>query len=165
MSAFIVGHDHIDALLTFGYLHKVSYYVPQSICNKPGGTRVDITTMTASEIGAILLTENERSVRYRYSDIKSPGDLPGTIGENAANYRFRNFGDILRLPAATKCAWILNACRCFEYQACETPDYRESLAHRIIQAIQAEAIRSLPGIDNAPWEITRESLAKAKSGA
>lgn len=68
MSAFIVSHDHIDALLTFAKLHRVAYYVPQSICNKPGGTRVTIDDDTVSEVGRILLDENERSVRHRYPD-------------------------------------------------------------------------------------------------
>lgn len=154
MSAFIVGHDHIDALLTFAKLHRVSYYVPQSICSVLGGTRVDITSQTATEVGAILLTENERSVRHRYSDCKA-GDLPGTIGEDAANYKFRDFGELLRLPMAKQCAWILNGCRCFDYQACETDDYEDSLAHSIIEAIQAAAIRALPHIEDAPWEINR----------
>lgn len=44
MSAFIVSHDHIDALMTFAIEHRVSYYVPQHLCNVPGGTRVDIRT-------------------------------------------------------------------------------------------------------------------------
>lgn len=156
MSAFIVSHDHIDALLTFAKLHRVDYYVPQHVCNVPGGTRVDITSDNATEVGAILLTENERSVRCRYSDI-DPTDLPGTIGENAAGYRFREFSDLYRLPAGKKCAWILNACRCYDYQACETDDYEQSLAHRIVEAIQAAAIRALPHIEDAPWEINRDT--------
>lgn len=156
MSAFIVSHDHIDALLTFAKLHRVSYYVPQSICNKPGGVRVDIGHDNVTEVGRILLTENERSVRHRYDDCAAD-DLPGTIGENAASYNFREFGELYRLPAAKKCAWILNGCRCFDYQACETDDYEASLAHRIIEAIQAAAIRALPHIDDAPWEINRKA--------
>jgi len=157
MSAFIVSHDHIDALLTFAKLHRVSYYVPQRICNKPGGTRVDIDSDTVTEVGRILLDENERSVRHRY---RSSADLPGTIGEEAASYTFREFAELYRLPKGKQCAWILNGCRCYDYQACETDDYEESLAHRIIQEIQAAAIRALPHIEDAPWEINRET-AKA----
>lgn len=155
MSAFIVSHDHIDAILTFAKLHRVSYYVPQSICNKPGGTRVDIDRDTVTEVGRILLTENERSVRYRYSD---DSDLPGTIGEDAASYRFREFSELYQLPAGKKCAWILNACRCFDYQACETDNYEESLAHKIVDAIESAAIRALPHIEDAPWEINRDTV-------
>lgn len=155
MSAFIVGHDHIDALLTFARLHRVSYYVPQSICNKPGGNRVDINGETATEVGRILLDENERSVRFRYSDCPAD-DLPGTIGEESAGYRFRDFSELYMMPMGKQCAWILNGCRCFDYQACETDDYRQSLAHLIIEAIQAAAIRALPHIEDAPWEINRK---------
>lgn len=147
MSAFIVSHDHIDALLTFAKLHRVSYYVPQRLCNVPGGKRVDIDSDTVTEVGRILLDENERSVRHRYRD-------DSETAESAA-YRFREFTEIMTLPAGKKCAWILNACRCYDYQACETDDYRESLAHRIIEEIQAAAIRALPHIEDAPWEIIR----------
>jgi len=38
------------------------------------------------------------------------------------------FGELFRLPAGKKCAWILNACRCYDYQACETDDYETTLA-------------------------------------
>lgn len=155
MSAFIVSHDHIDALLTFAITHRVSYYVSQDICNKPGGTRVDIDRQTATEVGAILLTENERSVRHRYPSDK-PADLPGTIGEDAATYRFREFGELHRLTHAQKCVWILSGCRCFDYQACETENYEQSLAHIVIEAIQAAAVRALPGMEDAPWEINRK---------
>jgi hypothetical protein len=155
MSAFIVGHDHIDALLTFAKLHRVSYYVPQAICNVPGGRRVDITSQTATEVGAILLTENERSVRHRYSDC-DPNDLPGTIGENAAGYRFREFGELHKLPKGKQCAWILNGVRCLDYQSCEHDGWEGSLAHSILEAIQAAAIRALPHIEDAPWEINRK---------
>jgi len=158
MSAFIVSHDHIDALLTFARIHRVSYYVPQSICNKPGGTRVDINIQTVTEVGRILLTENERSIYARYPDCRPGGNgNPGTIGEDAANYKYRDFSELHRLQKGVQCVWIMNGCRCFDYQACETDDYEESLARSIIEAIRDAAIRALPGTSDAPWEINRKA--------
>lgn len=139
MSAFIVDHDTIDALLTLAVGRKASYFVAAT------QTRVYITAHNAEEIGRILLTENERSVNHRYPG-SEPGDLPGSIGEDAATYRFR-FLHCTPLPAVV----VLKSCDCFDYQACETDDYESSLAHTIIDAIRSAAIRALPGYEDAPW--------------
>ena len=148
MSAYIVGHDHIDALLTFATADDPQAFGPISYRLEPSGNRVEITTTNATDVGRILLTENERSVEHRY-----PGDndLPGKIGEEAAGYSFRPWAET---PAPVA---ILKACDCFEYQACETDDYRQSDAYRIIDAIRSRAISRLPGYSNAPgWEFRRK---------
>jgi hypothetical protein len=146
MSAFIVSHDHIDALLSFAaeHLHgsPASYYVPQAECNVPGGKRVDVTYENATEVGRVLLIENERSVCHRYSD--------AATGADAAAYRFKPW------PRALTPVSILKGCDCFDYQACETPDYRTSLAFRIVDAIRKRAIHRLPGYGDAQgWEFSR----------
>ena len=58
MSAYIVDHDHIDALLSYGIEHDVRYVVRES------NACVNISRTNATEIGRILLDENERTVRY-----------------------------------------------------------------------------------------------------
>lgn len=145
MSAYIVSHAHIDALLTFAARHNVDYYV--------GDERVTITAFNATEIGAILLDENERSVRTRYPD-DAPGDLPGTDGETAESYKWGPF----EVPALH----VLKGCDAFDYQACETDDYHATVAHKIIAAIRATATMQLPGYDAAPWEISRPVVKLAE---
>jgi hypothetical protein len=143
MSAFVVGHDHINALLSWAIQKRVSYWVPDA------QMRVDITMANASEVGRILLDENERSVGTRYNET-DPDDMPGTDHETAANYEFR------RWCANFSAVTILKACACFDYQACETDDYETTLAHRIIDTIRHHAISSLPGYDDAPgWSLDR----------
>lgn len=132
MSAFIVSHDHIDAILTFAW--------------NEGGLDVDALT----RMGRKLLEENVRSVRHRYPE----GELPGTIGETPESYAFKPFEGLPVLPAQ-KLAWVLKACHCYGYQACECDDYEQSEAYRIIQAIEERAVRSLPHYATAPWEINR----------
>jgi hypothetical protein len=146
MSAYIVSHDHIDALLTFATSepnNPVTFVMPIT------GNRVEITRESLTETGRVLLKENERSVRHRY-----PGDTDakfhGRIGDNEADYKFKEWGKPLTALS------ILNGCNCFDYQACETDDYHESLACRIIDAIRHRAILRLPGIKDAPgWEFSR----------
>jgi hypothetical protein len=117
MSAFLVGHDHIDALLSFAMQRNrsgssASYY------HESNGRRVDITRENATEIGRILLAENERSINARYPDtVGNPEEMPGTIGEYAANYEFRDWP----LSSPLSPVAVLKACSCFDYQACETP--------------------------------------------
>ena len=143
MSAYIVDHDHIDAILSFAIQHNARYVVPETqAC-------VEITKENATEIGRMLLDENERSVRTRYPgcDVE---ELPGTIGQDAAKYKFRRWTHPIR---ALK---ILKACEGFDYQACETDDYGKSLAAAIINAIRGYAIRRLPDYDNSPgWHLHR----------
>jgi len=151
MSAFIVSHDHIDALLSFAkdkrMKDRLGYFIQPS--------RADLFDWTA--IGQVLLAENERSVCHRYPDC-TPTDAPGKIGEEAISYRFRYFEPFLQMAHAKKMVWIIKNCDCFDYQACETDDYPTTIAHRIIEAIRAEAIRCLPDYDAAPWGIDRERV-------
>lgn len=148
MSAFIVSHDHIDALLSFAkdkrLKDQLAYYIQPS--------RADQFDWT--DIGRVLLAENERSVCHRYSDCV-PGNAPGKIGEEAIGYKFRYFTPFLNMAHAKKCVWIIKNCDCFDYQACETDDYDQSIAHRIIEAIRSAATRALPDYEDAPWGIDR----------
>lgn len=161
MSAFIVGHDHIDALISFAMARytygPVSYYVPET------QTRVTITQDNATEVGRILLTENERSIYHRYPDVK-PGQndsKPGTWGEDAETYNFKQWP--LNQPLSP--VSIIKGCDCFDYQACETDDYEQSLAHTIIEAIRKRAVSRIPGYDDAPgWEFRRMAATARKAG-
>lgn len=149
MSAFVVSHAHIDALLTFAdnkrMLNDIGYHIDR---NKQ---------FTWTDIGRILLAENERSVCHRYPDT-TPGDCPGTIGEEAISYRFKTWQPAFRMQFTQLCVTVIKACDCFDYQACETDDYAESISHRIIEAIRAKAVRCLPGYDNAPWGINDHKM-------
>jgi hypothetical protein len=143
MSAFVVGHDHIDALLTFAVDKRVSYWVKET------DTRVAITRENVTEVGRILLAENQRSVGYRYHET-DPDEMPGTDGEDDSNYYFTRWVEPLSGVA------LLKGCACFDYQACETDDYESTLAHTIIDAIRHYAIYEVAGWDNAPgWEFRR----------
>jgi hypothetical protein len=151
MSAFIVSHDHIDAVVTYAVQTRISFWNPEA--NK----RIEITRTTAEEIGRILLHENETSVRYRYNET-NPGELPGTIGENAETYAYRPF---FRAGGSLTVIQAIKAVGCLEYQSCEHHEWEDSLAWRICDAIKSAAIHRLPGYDNAGWHINREE-ARAK---
>lgn len=152
MSAFVVSHDHIDALLTFAkdkhMQSQLGYFVDPVAANP-----CDWTT-----IGRVLLAENERSVCTRYPDCV-PGDCLGKIGEEAIGYRFRRFEPFMHMAHNKKCVWIIKGCQCLDYQSCETDDWEQSIAWRIVNAIQDKAISSMLEYSDAPWEIIRDRKA------
>lgn len=131
MSAFIVGDTHIDALLTFAQSagrYGASWYYWNGERIFFGGNE--------TRIGQKLLDENVRSYNYRYEKCERPDQ-----------YAFSPYlGDLT--PAR-----VIGACDCLIYQSCETPDYRETEAFSIIDAIRELAIDLVPGKDGS-WEIT-----------
>ncbi len=141
MSAFVVSHDHINALVTFLLDKKTSVYL------RSQKRWIEATDLTAQQIGEILLKENIRSVLERYPDCKGGRDLPGVIGETVENYTFK------RRSTPMKPVEILKSCSCLDYQSCETDDWSETDSYRIIKDIEAAAVRSLPGYEAAPWGI------------
>lgn len=146
MSAFVVSKDHIDAILSFAERRRMR----ASLAHVGSNGKEDLSW---TDLGRILLAENERSVCHRYPDAV-PGDAPGSCIE-AIDYKFRTFDKFFHMLHTDVCLWTIKACDCYDYQACETEDYRESIAYQIVHRIRREAIRSLPGYDAAPWEIKR----------
>jgi hypothetical protein len=154
MSAFMVSHDHIDALMTHARMAQMDFYFM-------GKRNVDAARFL-TDIGRILLKENERSICARYPDcVDQPENMPGKIDERADAYKFKTFEPFVHMPQAKRIAWVLKACACFDYQACETDDYEQSVAHRIIRAIELNAINALPHYESAPWEINREEVIES----
>ena len=121
MSAYIVSHETIDILVTFAIDNSINFRIGNVDCvSELAG---------ATEIGKLLLLENERSVRHRYPNVDDAG-LPGTAGERASNYEFRR-AECLR-------EFMRDHVDEYDYQACETDNYEQSVAYQIIKAIETE---------------------------
>ena len=127
MSAFIVSDKHISGMVkSVAYSNRVNYHWNGKLYNIPN----DI-----DELGQKLLDENYRSVNYRYSEVKEPHQFAMQRVE--------------RLSAVQ----IIKLCDCYNYQACETNDYKDSEAKAIMTAIRERAIRKLAGYSEASWEL------------
>ena len=133
MSAYMVSDNQIDAMAGYMIRERIRYFVNDAW--------VDVTASNAEEIGQILVDENYRSVSARYS-----GNTEEYFGK-APHYKFKRRNV---LPDAIT---MLKACNCYDYQACETNNWKESVAFKIVEAIKEHAIRRLPGYDDAPWGI------------
>lgn len=128
MSAHVVGNHHISAMLVAA--RKMPYNMGPNY--RYGGDAVFFHG-NETAIGQKLLDENYRSVNYRY-------------GEEDEAPKFKMILDRQWEPVE-----LIKLCDCYIYQTCETPDFRETEAWAIVQALREFAIGSLPGMDEAPW--------------
>lgn len=123
MSAFILNHSHIDALVDFARRQK--------LC----GTML---THELNELGQHLIEQNIKSVCYRYRENE---------GSYATEYRFCE--PARRLSPVE----IIKAAQCYDYQSCEHPGYEATRAAKLMASIRDEAISMLPGYVGAAWEL------------
>ena len=139
MSAFMVDNDLIDLLVSVAAPstgEKLSWY--------HGGVWRYATDRT--EVGRMLLAENRRSIDYRYSE-----------HEPVPDYTFRR---VTGIGEAIPIAQVAQSIFCFDYQACETPDWKESEAYAFCQALKDGLLRGLPGYDDALWDWDRARQAE-----
>lgn len=141
MSAFLCSQDHLNLI-------------------------VNSTPIPSENMFNILLQENLRSLAARYGE--------GTDQDCASDYAFEEISPrdlIARVysrrgasaslyPSVKKqiteervIAQIRKACECFEYQACETDDYKQTLAARLIDLIRDTYPENEKLEDEAIWGI------------
>jgi hypothetical protein len=54
--------------------------------------------------------------------------------------------------------WVISCCDCLRYQSCETDDYEQTAAYKVLDAIRESAIRQLVKLADAPWGVSDEDL-------
>ncbi len=143
MSAFVVSDKHIVSLLQFAAKGDRRYIWLHDETGAASIVKDTRDVVHAEELANILKAENIRSVCYRYPD-DTPEQYAGQI--KIAPFQFTRGQAISPVQA-------LKACTCYDYQTCETPDYKDTEAYRIIETIRGMAIAALPGYDAAAWEI------------
>jgi len=142
MSAFVCNDDHFKVLALFAIHRRFggSRRVSPLYINRIDDSADTLPdTALATLYATILHNENIRSYNYRYQEKDGEAEITVT-GRDAVKH------------SHAKAVTILKMCDCLEYQSCETPDYQESTAYQLVEAIRKAAIRCLPGYDDAPWE-------------
>ena len=143
MSAYLCNTQHIGALAAFTCSGR-------SVCALHEWQEVDKVD-TAKRVAVELATQNVLSLEARYPSDTS-GNRPGPIIESdeaylsecadyAATYMYK-FTGLTPLD-------IISMSKCYEYQSCETDNWSDTLACRQIDWIIGEALRQLPGYDDA----------------
>lgn len=142
MSAFTVGKDHIDLMVTVAL--TLSEF------------RADVLDLVelGTRLGRELWQENYNSVNYRYSEEEVP---PEYEWQPVLGY------DTLDLDAQHALT-VLGAANCYDYQTCEHPGWLESKARWVSQALQVWATGRLKtlGVDaeeegGGAWEFRRDA--------
>lgn len=162
MSAFICGPDLFKALAIFSASHGSfgTRVDPRYIDGLRGTPAEQLADRDLANFYAdILYRENVRSVQYRYSNIPR-NDLPGPC-EDPGHVTISNRDMAAPKYVRVKALWVLKMCDCLDYQSCETDDWRETLAFRLLQSIRAAAVHALPGYDDAPWDYYADEAVKA----
>ena len=138
MSAFICSDNHISAIVRWATRNNVSiwYGNPSRSLRAGGDLSRSLRTGDEQELVDILYAENVKSVNYRYRG-----------GDPTTGCVYDPTSPILA-PVA-----VIKAVQSLEYQSCEHPGWETSDAKEILQAIQSEAIRRLPGYELAEWSI------------
>lgn len=167
MSAFICGQDHFKVLAIFAASRRYGrdwQVDPRYIkgLTHPEAEERGMENFTSAELATLyantLYQENNRSVLARYpkdtlESAPGPIDKPASIEVTLRDSTLAKY----RLNAVA----ILKMCDCLEYQSSETDDWEETVAFRLLTAIRAAAIRSLPGYDDAPWDYYADEVKAA----
>jgi hypothetical protein len=157
MSAFILGTDHIDYLVTAAIdlgttNHGASSLYWRQHSGHGVGSYVRLDRHNADAFGALLIQENVASIRYLYPDWD---DLP-----DPSAYTYRRFRPFDGHDTAD-IAQVCKAVACYEYQTCEHPGWETSEAKRICEQITKGYLTRLPGYEDAQWEVTRDEEREA----
>lgn len=151
MSAYIVAKPHIDALVRVALEgpagrpanRDAPWYSMRWYHNlESHNLRDDI-----NRAGRMLWQENYKSVECRYPGCTDE-DRPGPVGlklEDIKAYTYPARQTVRHLTAVE----ALKALRCYEYQACEHPEWEASEASQFCDALRIDLIEALPGYDEA----------------
>jgi len=150
MSAYIVDKVHIDLMVSAAMdtnkgqsSYAFSYYNPFGIDN--ARRRHEVNLDTADQIGRMLLTENIRSVAFRYNDTDID-NLPGPIDATRPEDYVWVDHHIKLDPAE-----VAHLIGCYEYQTCEHDEWHTSDAQAFCHTLREEVLGNLPGRADSPW--------------
>lgn len=121
MSAYTLSNEHISAMLQAA---NFSDYAGDTCTYRFNG-ELHYMKGNIQEIGQKLLDENFRSVNFRYGD-----DMPSPKFSRKYTQDYT-------------AAQIIKLCNCYDYQTCETPDWNETEAYAIYNALRERAISRL----------------------
>lgn len=167
MSAFVVGTDHIDYLVTaivqWHGLHAVdTLYLTDEQAQQVAAAGGDAAAYQYGSgqvwkpahrpdaTGRLLLTENIHSVRTRYPN-EPDTDLPGPRPwVHAADYSYRSVPAMHLSPAQ-----VIRAVECWQYQTCEYTGATEAPGWLLTDRLYKVAVDRLLDGHDLQWEWDR----------
>lgn len=139
MSAFILEDRNFDAMLGSLIQNTIGRKIYLN------GTIYDLCASdTLDLLGNILKVQNYASVDYRYRD-NAEYMADRVVQTGIKPYEYEHY------PKYLDNVQVLKLCNCYDYQACETADYENTLACALVDRIRSACIISLPGYDDCEW--------------
>lgn len=146
MSAFIVSDKHINTIVTWASMN----WIGVSHLDGNGEKKVFTSRGHEQAFATALMRQNVRSVNFRYN-------------ENT-DQRIRFEFTPIDMTGTEMLLQIFMACRCYQYQACETDNYDDTLAAQFISNImhfalthlgmtESQARDRVNDFDSIEWEI------------
>jgi len=130
----MVNDDTLNAIVTAFIINRIS---ENNFSFYHNGEKY--TFKTYEEIGQTLKDEMIKSLNSRYPK---------------ANYKsdsYRHHPKYVHDGGRITPIVIIKLCHFYEYQTCESPTWKNSLAHSIISITIRESISKIPGYSDAPW--------------
>lgn len=138
MSAYLCNSEHIAALAVFA--------VKQGSVLSEYRKDAD-PVKTARNVAQEMMRQNIASITHRYPNHNLPDSadvaIVAEVGDLAERYYFA--------PNVLSPLEIVKMAQCYEYQSCETGNWKNTLQKRQSDWIIGEAIRKIAGYDAAPW--------------
>lgn len=170
MSAYVVSQEHVTYLVAAAmcpsFFKRVQgdslcwiWNLDHSNCTYERDNLHATEHDKATRVAQMLWDENIRSVTHRYPDCergaKNGKGLPGPVVDDYI------IDPILIRAWCARAVYadtftavkVLKACDGYEYQSCEHPEWRTSQACAFINALRRAVWQSLPGYDEAAWEV------------
>jgi len=159
VSSYIVGSEHIDALVRLALEGPEGTSPARWETSRPswqrgpfpGGRTTEATPLQANAIGQMLLDANAAGAETQYpSRLRSRPRL---------RYQYPGAAASPNLTAVE----ALKAIQAFAYQSSDHPGWSRSEAARFCEALRDSLITCLPGWEDAPWALTSESLRTSRN--
>jgi len=159
MSAYIVGREHVDALVATAIFgpEGTGTTLPAPVahywyCVNDPDTGDRLNEQDADRIGVELWTENLRSIHHRYPDTLEGGEYPGPLDFTPSQAHEYVFPVTTRPLTAVE---AIKAAHCLDYQSCEHDGWEASWSCRFLNALVGALTTHVPGYDEAAWEVSR----------
>ena len=160
MSAYIVSKQHIDYLVQAAEVYSrefgISYHKSEerskqyrkgAITSRAAWNTPEVTLGSNDDLGAMLWLENLQSVSERYPE-DGDGERPGPVGLSTVTMLSYTYAMPKKLLTPVQ---ALKALACYEYQACEHSEWKQSEAKDFCDGLRSALISALPGYEEAEW--------------
>jgi hypothetical protein len=151
MSAYLCSNDHLDLLAcAFTELNQTNFTHPHGELRRLATYHATVRNAVphgeleplelAGIVKQILYAENLHSLHCRYGD-REPAQPDAA--EICSAYRVPHLSRRFDAGHQENLKLLYGHVRCYDYQACESSDYEQSLAAQIIQSIRLGLLRLL----------------------